>query len=129
QVSTVTYRQIDTLLQDGEGPEELRTVVIPMTAKETHTLLQQYPHCEFKRGLSLTEVQRIVAAYDTLKELEPEEVEYGFWLGYTLGNIYWQAIDRARFQVQHPGEEYPQDHPSPAALTCPSFTELMTTRE
>lgn len=43
------------------------------------------------------DIARKVGRYPTLKELEPQEVERAFWLGHTVGQVYWDnQLDRWR---------------------------------
>jgi len=42
------------------------------------------------------EMAKEVAYYPTLRELNSDEVEKAFWLGYTLGQIHWPEIDEWR---------------------------------
>jgi predicted acylesterase/phospholipase RssA len=124
QVCRVNYSQIDGRLSTGK-PKELAIVVIPVTAPETHDLLRRYTKCTFNDRTPIAEVQQHVRSFDTLRELNPEEIEMGYWLGYALGSIYSEAIDRARFGIQDPTGAYTSKFVADDSFTCPPYKALV----
>jgi predicted acylesterase/phospholipase RssA len=77
----------------------LSTVIVPITSTETTDLLRRYPNCKGPAGASAVEIQQRVRMLPTLNELSTSEANDVFWLGYSLGTIYGQAIECARRSV------------------------------
>ena len=63
-----------------------------------------------------SEVQQRSGRLSTLQELEPEAAADAFWVGYTMGEIYGQAIECARSELA--GQACKQA-PAGPAVTCP----------
>jgi predicted acylesterase/phospholipase RssA/RimJ/RimL family protein N-acetyltransferase len=92
QVAEVPYAAIDGELAEGQ-PEVLRVVVIPATWPQLGSKLGAVDpaRCGFG-GRSMQAVQREVAGFGTLKELEAEDVEKAAWLGSALAERYAGAV-------------------------------------
>jgi predicted acylesterase/phospholipase RssA len=120
----VPYSQIDPELEAG-SPQVLRVIVIPATAPQLHAKLQELAprYCLF-RGRGIGEVQHEVASFETLKELAPEEVEKGAWLGSALVTLYWDAIQCSLDKARNPK----MSCASPPAVPpeCPEIEHLVS---
>ena len=94
-VAEVPYGLIDKDLEAGK-PEVLRVIVIPATSPQMALKLATVDpaRCAFGRR-SVGEVQKEVAAFDTLKELPPEDIEKAAWMGAALATLYRNAIQCA----------------------------------
>jgi len=99
QLSKVPWRQLDRRAFYG-GPNELTTIVVPTTAPEIRDHMAGLRTCTFN-GEPIERVQQQVGAYATLDELEWDQVEKAFWLGYTMGHLYWPAISCARSRASN----------------------------
>jgi predicted acylesterase/phospholipase RssA len=121
QVSKVRYDAIDPRFTDG-APQDLVTVVIPLTAPAPTQALVALSGCEFEPGQPLSAVQQQVSAFDTLSELERKEAEPAYWLGYNLGVLYASAIECARLRVIDPSHTCTA---SAGATTCRSLADIL----
>jgi hypothetical protein len=86
--------------EDGPSSSQLATIVVPITAVSTAKLLNRYSLCAGPSNSAASDVQERVRSLSSLEELTPVEIEDAFWLGYTLGNIYGQAIECARRDIE-----------------------------
>jgi hypothetical protein len=98
QLSAVPYVNIDSTFTQP-SPSRLVTVAVPLTTASPPHLTSTLPACEYQPGVTLDAVQRQVSAFDTLTELERDEAERAYWLGYNLGRMYASAIECARQQI------------------------------
>jgi hypothetical protein len=64
------------------------------------------------------QVQERVRKLSTLQELNPAEIQDAFWLGYTLGSIYGQAIECARRDIEGRPCSVSKELP---LIHCPTF--------
>jgi len=101
QVSSVPYGAVDARLATN-ARDALLTVVVPLTAPTSPPALAPFSICELKPGQSIAAVQQQVSSFDTLNELDPEEAEAAYWLGFNLGRLYSGAIECARLRVTDP---------------------------
>lgn len=98
QVSAVPYVNIDSTFTQL-SPSRLVTVAVPLTTASPPHLTWTIPACNYQPGVTLDAVQRQVSAFDTLTELERDEAERAYWLGYNLGRMYASAIECARQEI------------------------------
>ena len=120
QVGCIDYSAVEQSF-GGDDPKKFCTVAIPITAAQINDVLgHDYNGCSLD-GESLAEVQRDVASYETLQELEPKQVQKAFWLGYTLAQVYWPTIACARERALNSDAACG----SPSAFTCPDFKQLL----
>lgn len=82
----------------------------------TRSLLQRYPQCVSPFDETASAAQERVSGLATLDELDAGAAKDAFWLGYTLGQIYGQAIECARRDVI--GQRC-EAAPTAPAVTCP----------
>jgi hypothetical protein len=103
---------------NAEFPPELKltTILIPITATDTHFMLEKRLPCTTPWGDTTAEVQQRVSNVPTLNELGPRQVHEAFWLGYMLGSMYGQAIVCAKRDLE--GNACPES-PPPPAVRCP----------
>lgn len=80
----------------GRPSQPLVTVVIPVTATSTRTMLEREAQCIGPGAKQAAEVHAAVTGFSTLRELTAAEVEQAYWLGHALGRLYGQAIECAR---------------------------------
>jgi hypothetical protein len=114
QLGCLRYAAVEPSLGENE-PKNFCTVAIPITAGQINgALARDYDGCALE-GETLAEVQKEVAHFDTLKELEPRQVEKAFWLGYMLAQVYWPTIACARDRLIDPDAACA---PAPA-FACP----------
>lgn len=125
QVASANY---EALLPRGSpgDPVRLQTVVVPLTAPETSAFLNSwYPTCAFSKTGPAAAIQKDVAGYRTLNELDSEEVYRAYWLGFVLGRIYRPAIECARAKASDPSYQCPLKPRRDADLKCPSRDEIV----
>ncbi len=122
QYAEVPYEQIDATL-DLDEPRVLHVIIIPATSPQLEMRLQKISvnQCNF-RGRSIADVQREVARYNTLEELDPKQVEASAWLGAALVNLYWDAIQCSIYKSANP-EAVCALKPSALPL-CPRFEDI-----
>jgi Patatin-like phospholipase len=120
QVSSVPWTQLDPEVV-GQEPLHLMSVVLPMTAPEIHTQLRRFKTCTFY-GEDIERVQHQVSTYPTLDELDPGQVEKAFWLGYSMGQLYWPAIKCARMRAKDGSADCsPQLSATAHGSQCPTY--------
>jgi len=94
-VAEVPYGVIDKDLEAGQ-PTVLRVIVIPTTSPQMERKLAAVDPARCAFGpRSVGSVQKEVAAFDTLKELPPGDIEKAAWLGSALATLYRNAIQCA----------------------------------
>jgi predicted acylesterase/phospholipase RssA len=113
QLSSVPWTRFGLQQQLGQ-PDDVQTVVVPITAAEIRDELRKYASCVFDTQ-QLADVQKVVAGLETLDELARLQVEQAYWTGYALAEVYWPTIACAVKQAQ--GSSC-QSSPEPALSTA-----------
>jgi hypothetical protein len=74
--------------------------LVPGFLRAQDTLKPLSERCFLKRGLACLASGHTVAdevgRYSTLSELEQDQVEKAFWVGYQLGDLHWPELNRWR---------------------------------
>jgi NTE family protein len=96
---SITYQHLHQTLykllqKDGDAPKCV--VAILATREENFSKLSGLSFPNNVSPPNGSKVAKDVASLRTLKELDPDEVEKAFWVGQTLGEIYWKEIDGMR---------------------------------
>jgi predicted acylesterase/phospholipase RssA len=125
QVANVRYRALLPGHPERE-PTRLYTVVVPVTAPATARLLEKFHEaCVLNAQETAAEVQKYVASFRTLDELQPWQVVRAYWLGYVLGKVYAPAIECAWTKASDPQHKCPERPERNTLLTCPTEEEVL----
>ena len=118
QFSIQPYVRVDSQLA-APSPNEIYTIVIPSTSLSIEGVISTQSDCRARDDMSLLNVFHSVRTLPTLAELNEENIQQAFWLGYVLGEAYMSAYHCAVATA-----DGAKCNNAPMKLTCPTIGEL-----